>query len=138
MKYKSITKNPYRNLNVFTWQDNLGFDINHLGNSGNQPLHSYHLNPYLIVLQQMFNNNDKVKLYWGRFTDLSLLRVENKINLRSKSSGWQIAPIENYVVDKKLIVKYNLNQQGNEFWLTESSNKDRIEIAVDLINDILK
>lgn len=86
----------------------------------------------------MFNNNDKVKLYWGRFTDLSLLRVENKINIRCKSNGWQITPIENYLVEKKLIAKYNLNQQGNEFWLTESSNIDRIEIAVDLINDILK
>lgn len=138
VKYKAITKNPYRNLNVFTWQDNQGFDINHLGNSGNQPLHSYHLNPYLIVLQQMFSSNEKVKLYWGRFTDLSLLRVEDKINIRCKSNGWQITPIENYVVDKKIIAKYNLNQQGNEFWLTETTNKDRIEIAIDFINDLLK
>jgi hypothetical protein len=86
----------------------------------------------------MFSKNDKVKLYWGRFTDLSLLRVEDKINLRSKSSGWQIAPIENYVVDKTLIAKYNLNQQGNEFLLTETANKDRVEIAIDFINDLLK
>lgn len=138
VKYKSITKNPYRNLNVYTCQDNQGYDINHLGNSGNQPLHSYHLNPYLIVLKQLFSGNEKAKLYWGRFTDLSLLRVEDKINIRCKSSGWQIAPIENYVIDKKIIAKYKLNQQLNEFWLTESANKDRIEIAVDLINDILK
>jgi len=138
VKYKAITKNPYRNLNVFTWQDNQGFDINHLGNSGNQPLHSYHLNSYLIVLQQMFSNNDKVILYWGRFTDLSLLRVEDKINIRCKSNGWQITPIENYVVDKKTIAKHNLNQHGNEFWLTETASKDRIEIAIDFINDLLK
>ena len=32
VKYQSITKNPYRNLNVYTWQDNQGFDIKHLGN----------------------------------------------------------------------------------------------------------
>ena len=86
----------------------------------------------------MLSSNDKVKLYWGRFTDLSLLRVEDKINIRCKSNGWQITPIENYVVDKKIIAKYNPNQQGNEFWLTETASKDRIEIAVDLINDILK
>jgi len=138
VKYMAITNNPYRKLNVYTWKDNQGFDINHLGNSGNQPLHSYHLNPYLIVLQQMFSSNVKVKLSYGRFTDLSLLRVENKINIRCKSNGWQITPIENYVFDKKIIATYNLNQQGNEFWLTESSSKDRIEIAADLINDILK
>jgi hypothetical protein len=138
VKYKAITKNPFRNLNVFTWQDKQGFDINHLGNSGNQPLHSYHLNSYLIVLQQMFSNNDKVILYWGRFTDLSLLSVEDKINICCKSNGWQITPIENYVVDKKTIAKHNLNQQGNEFWLTETASKDRIEIAIDFINDLLK
>ncbi|MEO6316769.1 MAG: DUF262 domain-containing protein [Chitinophagaceae bacterium] len=138
VKYKAISKNPYRNLNVFTWQDSQGFDINHLGNSGNQPLHSYHLNPYLIVLQQSFSTNEKVKLFWGRFTELSLLRVEDKINIKSKSNGWQITPIENYAIDKKIINKYNLNQQGSDFWLIESANKDRIEIAVDLINDILK
>jgi hypothetical protein len=101
VKYKSITNNPYRNLNVYTWQDNQGFDINHLGNSGNQPLHSYHLNPYLIVLQQSFSGNGKVKLFWGRFTDISLLRVEDKINIRCKSDVWQITPIENYVIEKK-------------------------------------
>jgi hypothetical protein len=42
------------------------------------------------------------------------------------------------VVDKKTIAKYNLNQQGNEFWLTETASKDRIEIAIDFINDLLK
>jgi len=138
VKYKLITNNTYRNLNVYTWQDLKGFDINHLGNSGNQPLHSYHLNPYLIVLHQSFDGNAKVKLYWGRFTDLSLLRVEEKINIRCRSNGWQIVPIENYVFDKKIVAKYNLNQQGNEFWLLEVNNTDRIEIAIDFINDILK
>lgn len=137
VKYKSITNNPYRNLNVYTWQDNQGFDINHLGNSGNQPLHSYHLNPYLIVLQQSFSGNGKVKLFWGRFTDISLLRVEDKINIRCKSDVWQITPIENYVIEKKIITKYKLNQQGNEFWLIETTNKDRIEIAIEFLNDIL-
>lgn len=137
-KYKSITKNKHHNFNIYTWQDNQGFDINHLGNSGKLPLHSYHLNPYLIVLQQMVSNNDNVKLYWGRFTDLSFLRVEDKINIRCKSNGWQIAPIENYLVDKQLIANYNLNQQGNEFWLTETANKDKIEIAIDFINDLLR
>jgi hypothetical protein len=137
VKYKAITDNPYRSLNVFTWQDSEGFDINHLGNSGIQPLHSYHLNPYLIVLQQLIGN-ESVKLYYGRFTDLSLLKVDPKINIKCKSSGWQITTMDNYVMDTNLITKYKLNQQSNEYWLTETVNKDRIEIAVDFINDILK
>ena len=148
VKYKAITDGKYYKvlsdkpdvikLNIYTWKDSAGFDINHLGNSGNQPLHSYHLNPYLIALKHMFTENNKVKLFWGRFTDLSFIIVEDKIIIRCKSNGWQIAPKENYVIDKKIITNFKLNLQGNEFWLTESVNKDRIEIAVDLINDILK
>jgi hypothetical protein len=63
--------------------------------------------------------------------------VEDKINIRCKSDVWQITPIENYVIEKKIITKYKLNQQGNEFWLIETTNKDRIEIAIEFLNDIL-
>ena len=148
VKYKAISDGEYYKilsnkpdvikLNLYTWLDNNSFDINHLGNSGIQPLHSYHLNPYLIALQHCFIGNDKTKLYWGRFTDLSFLSVEEKIIIRCKKNGWELSSIEDYLIDKKIITKYNLNQQGDNYWLSETANKDRIEIAVDFINDILK
>ena len=138
VKYDAITKNPYRNLNVFTWEDDDGFEINNLGNSGNQPLHSYHLNPYIIVLQQHFKTNDKIKLYWGRFTDISVLRISDIVNIKSIKAGWKISPIDTYVIDKKLIKKFNLTQQGDYFVLTETDSKDRVEIAIELIKELIK
>lgn len=137
VKYDSITHNPYRSLNVFTWEDEAGFEINNLGNSGNQPLHSYHLNPYIIVLQQHFKANDKVKLYWGRFTDISLLRISDIVNIKSGKAGWKISSIDNYYIDPNIIKKFNLIQQGDYFVLTETDSKDRIEIAIELINEFL-
>lgn len=138
VKYEAIANNPFRNLNLYTWEDSNGFDINHLGNSGNQPLHSYHLNPYLIALKQQLKGIDKVKLFWGRFTDISFLRIDEKISIKCKSNGWEIKSIDTYALDKKLIKKYNLNQQGDSFMLSESETKDRIEIAVDFIKEFVK
>lgn len=137
VKYEAITCNPHRNLNIYTWQDSKGFDINHLGNSGNQPLHSYHLNPYLITLKQYFKDNLKVKLYWSRFTELSFLTVDDIINIKCRSNGWQINSVDDYLFENTIIKKYNLDKQENDYWLYETAAKDRIEIAIELIKDVL-
>lgn len=136
VKYQGITDNPYRDLNVFTWKDD-GFDINNLGNSGKQPLHSYHLNPYLTALKLMFRGNEKVTLYWGRFTGLSYIRVDKKIRIKCSSSGWTINPIDDFIIDIEIIEKYDLSEKNNTYFLIENDEKDRIEIAVDFVKDIL-
>lgn len=136
VKYQGITDNPYRDLNVFTWKDD-GFDINNLGNSGKQPLHSYHLNPYLTALKLMFRGNEKVTLYWGRFTGLSYIRVDKKIRIKCSSSGWTINPIDDFIIDIEIIEKYDLSEKNNRYFLIENDEKDRIEIAVDFVKDIL-
>lgn len=136
VKYQGITDNPYRDLNVFTWKDD-GFDINNLGNSGKQPLHSYHLNPYLTALKLMFRGNEKVTLYWGRFTGLSYIRVDKKIRIKCSSSGWTINPIDDFIIDIEIIEKYDLHEKNNSYFLIENDEKDRIEIAVDFVKDIL-
>lgn len=138
IKYKTITDNPYIKLNVFTWQDSEGFDINHLGNSGNQPLHSYHLNPYLIVLHQLINMNDKVKLHYGRFTDTSYLNIQDKVIIKCVKQGWRISQLENFTINKKLISKYNLTVDGDFLILNETEQFDRIEIAIELIKELIK
>jgi hypothetical protein len=137
-KYIAITKNPYRNLNLFTWEDKDGFNINNLGNSGNLPLHSFHLNPYITVLKQYFNTNDKIMLYWGRFTEISFLRIANNVDIKCINAGWKISPIDAYVINKKLINKFNLSQQDDYYVLTETDNKDRVEIAIELIEELIK
>lgn len=136
VKYPGVTDNPYRDLNVFTWKGD-GFDINNLGNSGRQPLHSYHLNPYLTALKLMFKGNKKVTLYWGRFTGLSYIRVNNEIRIKCSSSGWTITPIADFVMDTEIIEKYNITEKNDSYFLIENDEKDRIEIAVDFVKDIL-
>ena len=123
---------------MFTWQDSEGFDINHLGNSGNQPLHSYHLNPYLIVLHQLINMNDKVKLHYGRFTDTSYLNIQDKVIIKCVKQGWRISQLENFTINKKLISKYNLTVDGDFLILNETEQFDRIEIAIELIKELIK
>ncbi len=137
IKYESFTKNTYLNLNIFTWNDENGFDINYLGNSGNYPLHSYHLNPYLIALSTFFNMNKKVTLFWGRFAELSYIVVSNAVNINVSKNGWLISTIGNFEIQLNLITKYKLEQSNAIYILRDSNSKDKIEIAVDFINDIL-
>ena len=138
VKYKPITENQFLNLNLFTWQDRYGYDINHLGNSGSYPLHSYHLNPYLIVLNQHFISNKKVTFHWGRFADISFIRIAEKLSVKCVKDGWKFTPIKNYTFDNKMITKYNLIKQNDNFLLSENGQKDRIEIAIELIDELIK
>ena len=138
IKYKIITKNPYLKLNIFTWKDTNGFNINSLGNSGKLPLHSHHLNPYIFVLKNNFKDNNDIKLNWGRFTDLiSSLDILSYVNIRLSDLGWEINEIENYIVNEDLIKKYKLIRKGSSFILGETDQKDKIEVAIDFIKEIL-
>ena len=137
IKYEPITKNSYAPLNLFTWHDDNGFDINHLGNSGIRPLHSYHWNPYLIALKEQFISNKKVELYPGRFTDISYVKFEDKFNLRATEEGWRLTLIDNFSINNKLITKYGLIQKEDSFLLNETESKDKIEIAIKFIYEWL-
>jgi hypothetical protein len=138
IKYEEITKNSYVNINLFTWKDKNGFNINCLGNSGNYPLHSYHLNPYLITLYSFINSKKKITLYWGRFADLSMLSVKKIITIYVSEKGWIITPVDNFKIDTELIAKYKLKPEDEVYILNETNKKDKIEIAVDFINEILE
>ena len=63
------------------------------------------------------------------------MRLKDKISLISKEKGWQIILNEGQIISEELKVKYNISEQ-NEF--SEMNTKDRIEIAVDFVNDLLK
>ncbi|KAB1231416.1 DUF262 domain-containing protein [Chryseobacterium viscerum] len=138
VKYPTMTDNPYRNqnLNLFTWQGE-GFEINNLGNSGKQPLHSYHLNPYLTALRLKFKDDEKLTLYWGRFTDSSYIKVEKKIRIKCDSSGWIIAQLDDFVIANEIVNRFCINEKNNSYILAETDVKDRIEIAVDFVEEII-
>jgi len=136
VKYRGFTDNPHRTENVFSWKEE-GFNINSLGNSGKQPLHSYHLNPYLTTIRSMLPSNSGVTHYYGRFTDVSYLDVHNKLQMRSTLSGFRIYCLNDFVLQNEIIEKYNMTGNVNTYSLTETVSKDRIEIALDFINDVL-
>ncbi len=138
IKYKPISENPFTKLNVYAWNDGRGFDIHHLGNSGVQPLHSYHLNPYLITLRHIFTQSKMLTLYWGRFTDSSYIKIEEKLRMYCKSDGWLIKTMENYTIPDDFFDKYSLKEKDGGYILVEPDNKDRIEIAVDFINEVVQ
>ncbi len=137
IKYEGITEISNLRLNIFTWGDEAGFEINALGNSGTHPLHSYHLNPYLNELKNHFISNKKVRIYAGRFSDLSYLRVSPGVEIFNSNKGWLIKPVRKYQIAQNLVRKYSLTQHDNNLLLKETGKKDRIEIAVDFINDLL-
>ncbi|OQX95952.1 hypothetical protein B6I21_02710 [candidate division KSB1 bacterium 4572_119] len=137
IKYKAITKNPYLSLNLFTWDDENGFITNSLGNSGTHPLHSYHLNPYLIALKILFDSNKQVTLSWGRFTKISYIIVAGKIYISVGKEGWVIEPKGNYKVNSDIVQKYVLEEKDDKHILKETNDKDKIGIAKDFISDIL-
>lgn len=135
IKYNSMLDNPYLSLNLFTWGDKYGFNINSLGNSGTHPLHSYHLNPYLIELDQYFSSNKKVKLYWGRFRDISCIKFSKLFELSVSSKGWLISTINKFEIDAELIQKYKLKKFEQTYLLEETKSKDIIQIAIDFISE---
>ncbi|MFW5871616.1 MAG: DUF262 domain-containing protein [bacterium] len=137
IKYKSITNNS-QSLNVFTWDDEYGFNINSLGNSGNYPLHSYHLNPYLITLNNLLGTHKKKEICYGRFAELSYIRIKRTFDITVADEGWKISTLGKYEIDSELISRYKLKKQGNVFILKETGKKDKIKIAEDFINDVLK
>ena len=77
-------------------------------------------------------------LYWGRFTDPSYIKIEEKFRIYCKSDGWMIKPLENYIIADKLFDTYSLSEKNDGYILKEPGNKDRIEVAVDFINDVLE
>ncbi|WP_330442640.1 DUF262 domain-containing protein [Flavobacterium sp. C4GT6] len=138
--YSSITKNNYgRKLNLFSCLDDERFEISQLGNAGKQPLHSYHLNSYEIALRNEFKDNNRIILYYGRFSDLSYIKIDEKIRIESTRLGWQIYLLKD--IDeacKVLFDKYRLSYDLNaSIILKETEKKDRIQIAISFILDIL-
>jgi hypothetical protein len=56
--------------------------------------------------------------------------------MTSKEEGWIIP--KHPLIDSSIISKYSLSSINDEYILNDNTNKDRIEIAIDFINDILK
>ncbi len=137
IKYDAITGNVLRPLNVFGWVNES--NVNSLGNAGNQPFHSYHLNPYLIVLQRKFAGTKKVSLFYGRFGEVSHLRIDNRVNIDSVDGegAWRIREILDSTITQSLIEQFGLVPNSDWYDLPVRDGEDRIETVTAFIKTLL-
>jgi hypothetical protein len=80
--------------------------------------------------------NRSFKRCYGIYSDLSPLKLRNNITLESLKDGWKVKFPEDYVSRNGKQEFNNLiaiANSKNEYWLKETDDKDRIEIAVEFI-----
>jgi hypothetical protein len=139
LNYPEMTYNNLGKLNLYTWKDENGFDINQLGNAGNQPLLSYHVNPYLAVINSHFTHSNKVHLDQGRYSDdWSSIKIKNDVLIFGTSYGFQITIENDYKIPIDTINDYKIEDKETYLELKEFDDRDRIELAIDFIKDLIK
>ncbi|GGA95996.1 DUF262 domain-containing protein [Mucilaginibacter rubeus] len=138
IKYYQLTAHIYETFNLFTWADDLGFDVNSLGNSGQHPLASYHINPYLIAVENLLNHK-KVTLIPGRFSDgISHLRLKGRVQIYCQQKGWLVQELQKGRVTPEMIEQYRLQSVGKNYLLQEEEGVDRIQSLVQLCQELLQ
>ena len=144
IKYEQITADNYHIYdayyvwNLFAWQEEEGFNIHKLGNSGKQPLRSYHINPYLITVKDHFNVDERVTLLSERHSETSFISIADKVKLSCYDSRWIVSPFDDYEINEQTISEFNIEETDDYFLLEEQEGYDRIEIAVKFIEAFLK
>lgn len=122
-------------LNYFV--SNKFFESRILGSEGSNPLVANHISPYALTVCNRINNKNICddRDCQHQYTGNSPLILKNGIEMTSTNQGWLI-PI-NQIINDSIISNYNLNIDNNNYVLKETDRQDRIEIAIDFINDIL-
>lgn len=134
VKYSEFT-NINDRINLFKWPDD-GFNVDSLGNSGQSPLSSYHINPYAYTVSNRIKHSD-VKLFWGRYRESTHLLVKNELRVTLNDIGWSITLLNGVTIPQYLIDKYCIELNDGHAMLQLIDQRDRIEIAVDFIKDII-
>jgi hypothetical protein len=110
-----------------------------LGTEGSNPLLAFHINPFVLTVCRTINDKKicDEKYCYQQYSGNSPLNLKNGVTLTSTLEGWLI---DNKTVtfSPEIISIYKLEQRDTNFILKENNSKDRIEIAVDFINDITK
>ena len=128
-------KEEFLNKTNYYWRNNGEFEHEILGNTGLNPLLSYHINPYVKTVSNLLDNTIcEERFCYGRYSEVSCLRLINDFSLYSKQDGWHILP-EGQTISDALRKKYNISEQ-NIF--SETNGKDRIEIAVEFCNEFFE
>jgi hypothetical protein len=132
LKYQEFTSK----LNYFVWPND--YEIRMLGTEGSNPLVAYHISPYVLTVCRKINAKNKCDedQCYLQYSGNSPLVLKNGMKMTSKLEGWLIP--KHSLIDSSIISKYSLSSINDEYILNDNTNKDRIEIAIDFINDILK
>lgn len=131
LKYSTITSK----LNYFVRPNS--YEIQLLGTEGSNPLVAYHISPYVLAVCKKVNDKSicDEKQSYLQYSGNSPLFLKNGITMTSKEEGWIINV--NSSISDSLISKYSLVTKVDYYVLKDNIHKDRIEIAVDFIFDIL-
>jgi hypothetical protein len=134
IKYGGFVDNK---KNLYAWLNE--YELRKL--NGNSLL-AYHINPYVrtVALKIADKSVCDVNECYGIYSDLSPLRLKNNITLECLKDGWKVKFPENYVSKNGNQEFKNLNliaNSKNEYWLKETVDKDRIEVAVDFVKALI-
>jgi hypothetical protein len=131
IKYPEFTSK----LNYYVWPND--YEMRILGTDGSNPLVAKHISPYVLTVCKMINNkkvcdaNDSYLQYSGN----SPLFIKNGITLTCTQQGWLINDQDLQISDN-IYKKYQIEKDSNI--LKEIDLRDRIELAIEFINDVFK
>jgi hypothetical protein len=132
LKYPEFTSK----LNYFVWPN--AYEISMLGTEGSNPLVAFHISPYVLTVCRKIDNKNICEegQCYLQYSGNSPLKLHNGITMTSTNEGWLIS--NNSIINDSIILKYSLISKNEEYLLKDNDKKDRIEIAVDFINEIFK
>ena len=108
-----------------------------LGTEGSNPLVAYHISPFVLTVCKRVNDKNicDINKCYLQYSGNSPLILNNGITLASKSDGWQIP--KHSLINSNIEEKFSLVTENDFYILKDDIQKDRIEIAVDFINEII-
>lgn len=130
LKYPEFTSK----LNYFVWPND--YEIRMLGTEGSNPLIAYHINPFVLTVCRKINDKnvcDENQCYL-QYSGNSPLILKNGVTMTCTKEGWKM-PV-NSIITSKIISKYSLEKIDDYYLLKDNNKKDRIEIAVDFIQEL--
>lgn len=130
IKYPEFTSK----LNYYAWPND--YESRILGTEGSNPLVAYHISPYVLTVCARIKNNNicNISDCYLQYSGHSPLILKNGVSLTSTQQGWKIND-ERKLLSSEFLETYQI-QTGSNI-LKEIDNRDRIELAISFINDIL-
>lgn len=123
------------NSNYYSWKSD-EFEHEILGNTGFNPLLSYHINPYVKAVSNLLENSICLENWcYARYSDDSCIVLNNDYSLYSQQNGWLIELPKKGKISEGLKQKYDIHE---DLILKETNYRDRIEIAVDFCTELSK